>query len=253
MKTKKTIKQIQKSLKEIGQSLRDYKKIGQIIFYDVCFILIIAILTQIATKITTTQIQKMGLLDLGTLSPETIAPHLATIKSFAKIFLAVVVIYYLLVIINYTLFRGLIWTRLMNKKINKKYLTRFLGLNLIWCTGWIALILIGVNVVNKAYYPYLIIGGAILYTHLTTVMHHSFTYKNEIKRSLRKTFSTGIGKIYQFIGPYIYIVLIYIILARAVLLIPYQQQAIGIIITIICMAGYRAYINRVITRIEKKK
>jgi len=257
MKGKKTnknkqIKEIKKTFNELISSLKDKKNIW-VISYDLCFLLIAGIILKASSNILAKQISRLGISPTS-LGPETIARQLGAIKTLAAITIITAVITYILIIIAYSFFRGWAWTKLQNKKPTKKYITRFILLNLTWITAWTALLIITTNIVHQEYYIYLMITGTIAYIHLTTVLHHSFTYHEQIKKAISKAFTIGIGKIQQFIIPYIYIIIIYIILTKILIIIPIKARTIATTAVIILfLAWYKTYMNRTITRAQKKR
>ncbi len=250
---------IKKSVIELGNSFKN-KKIIWVLAYDLCFILIAGIILKISSTIMNWQMSKLGLQGaisgptMKTFSPEIISQQLGAIKSLAVLFFIITLIVYLILILDYTLFRGWAWTKLLDKKPTKTYMKKFFLLNLIWVTIWTALFLLAVTTINQSYYSYLILIIAILYIHLTTVMHHCFTWQQEIKKAIGKAFTLGIGHIKYFIIPYIYIIIIYIIATKAVILIPRQSQTIAVFsFVILFMAWYKTYMNSVIKRTQKKR
>lgn len=244
---------IKKSVIELGNSFKN-KKIIWVLAYDLCFILIAGIILKASSKSMTGQLEKLGLTNMGALTPEIISQQLGAIKSLAVLFFIITLIVYLILILDYTLFRGWAWTKLLDKKPTKTYMKKFFLLNLIWVTIWTALFLLAVTTINQSYYSYLILIIAILYIHLTTVMHHCFTWQQEIKKAIGKAFTLGIGHIKYFIIPYIYIIIIYIIATKAVILIPRQSQTIAVFsFVILFMAWYKTYMNSVIKRTQKKR
>ncbi|MBN1644466.1 hypothetical protein JW851_00300 [Candidatus Woesearchaeota archaeon] len=252
-KEKKSIKQIiQRTFTEFLASFKD-KNIIWVFSYDICFLLTAGILAKAASKLMSTQLARLGLTNVQSLTPEIISQQLGAIKTLAITFFIIIIIFYLLLILDYALFRAWIWTKLLNQKPTKAFVKRFFILNLIWATGWVTLFGIGATILTPEYYVYMLGIGTILYIHLTTVLHHSFAWKQEIKRAIGKAFTTGIGHTGLFFIPYIYIIIIYIILTKAFTLIPEQIQYPAIfLIIIIFMAWYRVYMNQVIKNIEKR-
>lgn len=244
---------IQKTFKEFLNSFKN-KKILWIFCYDICLLLIALILVKGASKIMASQLERLGLTNVQTLTPEIISQQLGAIKTLAITFFIIITIFYLINIFNYSLFRTWVWTKIMNKQPTKTFVKKFFLLNLIWITGWMALFILGVTALSKEYYVYMIGIILILYIHLTTIMHHSFTWKQEIKRSIGKAFTLGLGNIGRFIIPYIYIIIIYIILTKVFVVIPLQAQYVSMFVLILLfLAWYRIYINSVIIRIQKRR
>lgn len=234
----------------IIQSFKN-KNILFVFAYDLCFLLIAGIIAKAASKIMSLQLQKAGITTAPT--PEIISQQLGAIKTLAITIFIITIIFYFVTLLAYSLSRAYIWTKIMNTKPTREYIKKFFALNLVWITCWTLLFMLSVTVISSEYYKYMLLAGIILYIHLTTIMHHAYTYKQEIKRAIGKAFTTGIGKIGYFIIPYIYIIIVYIIATKAFVLIPAQAQYYAMFaVLLLFMAWYRTYMNSVITSTQKR-
>lgn len=243
---------IKKTFKEFLNSFKN-KKILWTFCYDLCLLLVAVILAKGASKLMASQLERLGLTDVQALTPEMISQQLGSIKTLAITFFIITIIFYILSVFNYSLFRTWVWTKIMNKLPTKAFVKRFFLLNLIWITCWIALFILGITTLSQEYYKYMIAIIAILYIHLTTVLHHCFTWQQEIKKPIGKAFTIGIGHIGRFFIPYIYIIIIYIVITKAFVVVPTQAQYIGIfVVLLLFLAWYRVYMNSVISRIQKR-
>ncbi|MBD3361828.1 hypothetical protein GF358_03480 [Candidatus Woesearchaeota archaeon] len=259
MTSKKTKKQkeiqqkIKKSFLQFINSFKN-KNILWVLLYDICFILITGVMARATSKIMTSQLTKIGLTNAQALSPEIISQQLGAIKTLAITFLIITIIFYIILVFIYAIFRAWIWTKLMNTKPTKAFVKKFYLLNLLWITGWAIIFGLGITALNPQYYTYLIAIITIAYIHLTTIMHHSFTWEQKIKKSLGKAFITGIGKIDKFIIPYIYIIVIYIVITKVFAILPQKSRYFMMFALILAfMAWYRTYMNDIIKQIEKKR
>ncbi len=243
-----------KTLKELTLSFRN-KRIIWAFIYDVIFILIAGILLKTASKVL---LQKMNALGISpATTPAAIAQNIGAMKEFMYIVSITTIILYLLILAVYAVSRGLIWAKIMDMKLTKKYFLKFGLLSLIWITGWILTFALLVTITNQQYYKWIMIVLGIAYIHLTTVLHHAFSYRNEIGGAAQKAFSIGIGRIHKLILPYIYIIIIFILIEQILTLImqiamPQTAiQAVGIGAVLLFLAWYKTYLNKAIISIEK--
>lgn len=262
MKTNRTSKTVQKiketflkTLKELILSFKE-KKIIWAFIYDACFILITGILLKIASKILLQRMDALGIAQATT--PEMIVQNMAVMKEFMYAVSITTIILYLAILIAYTFSRGLIWAKIMDLKLTKKYFAKFGLLSIAWITGWILAFSLLVTITNQQYYKWIMIVLGIAYIHLTTILHHAFSYRNEIGGAIQKAFSTGISRIHKLILPYIYIIIIFILteqILKIIMQIPVSPQAIqvtGIALILLFLAWYKTYLNKAIISIEKK-
>jgi len=159
-----------------------------------------------------------------------------TVAYFAVLLLVSVIIY--------SAFKGLIWLTILDKKIEWRYFTKFSLLNAIWFALWIIPALVIAIGLKPAYFLPVVIAAAIIDIHLTAVMQYSFTKKQFIFSSLGNTFKTGFGKIKQFLLPYSYMAVVYMILLNIFWVIPKAQNILTfamILILMFYMAWYRQY------------
>ena len=259
MKTNKTISKIKeaflKTLKELILSFKE-KKIIWAFIYDACFILIAGIILKTASKLLLQRMNALGITQVKT--ADMMVQNMSVMKEFMYTAVITGIILYLLLLIIYTISRGLIWAKIMDLKLTKKYFLKFGLLSAVWITGWILAFALLVTITNQQYYKWIMIIMGISYIHLTTVLHHAFSHRNEIGSAAQKAFSTGLGKIHKLILPYIYIIIIFILveqILKIIMQIPASQQTIqitGIALIILFLAWYKTYLNNAIISIEKK-
>jgi len=256
LKFDKLTETIINSFKELLLSFKE-KKIIWTFIYDAVFILIAGIILRIASQILMSRINTLGIAQATT--PELMVQNMAVMKQFMYTATITAIIVYILIILVYTISRGLIWTKIMEKQPTKKYLLKLGLLSLIWTTGWIVVFSVLVTISNQQYYKWIMIVLGITYIYLTTILHHSFTYKNTIGSAVQKAFAIGLGKIHRLILPYIYIIIIFIAIGQ-ILNIPTRMTygitatktagMIGITVLLLFAAWYRTYINKKIKQIE---
>lgn len=169
--------------------------------------------------------------------------------SVLKISLAYLAFTTILTIVIYSVFKGLIWLTILNKKIELRFFTRFCILNLAW---WLILlvptaaVLIGTK---PGIYWYAFGIWLVLYIHLTTVLQYSFAEKQRIGFAIKNAFTTGLGKIKRFLLPGSYAATIYFVLINIFWIVPLKYiNFIGVLVLVFYLAWYRIYMAGIIAK-----
>jgi len=158
----------------------------------------------------------------------------------------------LILLIIYSVFRGLIWLTILKKKPSALYFKRFFLLNLCW---WLILIIpffITVFGVKQNYLFYAVILFAVAYAHVTSVMHYVFTKDLRIGLSLRQAFVVGCAGIKEFFVPYSFIVVVYFVLLQVFWIVPKDTKTMlfaSLLFTVFFLAWYRLYLSTVLRRL----
>lgn len=258
MKTNKTMNKIKetilKSLKELLHSFKE-KKIILAFIYDAVFILVAGIILKAASQILLKRMNALGITQATT--PELMVQNMALMKQFMYTTGITAILLYIVLLAAYTISRGMIWTKIQDKQLTKKYLLKFGLLNLVWIPAWILAFALLITITNQEYYKWIMIVLGIAYIHLTTILHHTFTHKNEIGNAVQKAFSTGLGRIHKIILQYIYIIIIFIAIGQ-ILSIATQaaygkisitaSSTIGIAVLVLFLAWYRTYLSKTISK-----
>jgi len=95
----------------------------------------------------------------------------------------------------------------------------------------------------------------ILYIHLTSILHYTFTKDLRIGNALKQAFATGIGQIKQFLLPYAYIVLVYFVLLQVFWIVPKTTNFMmfaSLLFIVFYLAWYRLYLSQVLKRIMQQ-
>ena len=159
----------------------------------------------------------------------------------------------LILLITYTIFKGMIWLTILKKKPNALYFKKLFLLNLCW---WLILLIpffIIIFGVKQNYLFYVIILFAIAYTHLTSVMHYLLTKDLRIGKALKQAFVLSFGRAAKaFLVPYSFIVIVYLILLQVFWVVPKDINTMlfaSLLFTVFFLAWYRLYLSLVLKKI----
>jgi len=228
--------------------------------YDAIFWLLLVFSAQfyqwkVQAKMLQTQASTM-LTQAGLADAAQLSQNVTSLRSFLTVIIAGIVVLILFNLITYTISRGLIWTNIAEKKITKKFLLKFLGLNSLWWLIWIPIIFI-ILITLK-------LSGALKgsFTLVMTIaafftpILHTLYMNGRGLRSIGQAFGLGFSKLFKFAVPYCfaYIVLVIILVPTTIIfsLWPVRQptmQAISMMIAVPWMAWLRIYLYPVIKKL----
>jgi hypothetical protein len=236
---------------EFIASLRMKKEYALIMLFDAVFWAVLAILAAILVNMMRGQVQQLKTIPLGT--GITLANIDAYNAVFANVFatsITTLITFWLLVVIAYSLSRGMIWLTLLEKPVSKAFFIRFSLLNLLWCTSWLALELFVMLTITPVIAAALAIIFALLFIHLTTILHYSYTRMREFKKAIGTAFAIGLGNAQKFIHLYCYLFIAYLILQQAQ---RFAQGKAGLVVSAIIalafMAWYRIFMRNTLRSI----
>jgi hypothetical protein len=151
-------------------------------------------------------------------SPESKAllqSQIGTIRGFYWSLAIYAIIFALILFLIYALTNLFIWSAITDTKLRKSrasFISKFYGLSAIWAVALSVLFLIvAVSIRTKAVlYWFLVI--ALLYSHLTTLLYISYFKGKRLGKSIKSAFNTGFVKLQHFILPYVFAVLVFVLL-----------------------------------------
>jgi hypothetical protein len=149
-------------------------------------------------------------INLGNLgsSIEGIYPYILSIlKVFIPIFLAFVIIRFLLTVAA----KGWIWRRIFDKKLSLSFFLKYAGFRLILFLITSLIFVIAFILREKVFVFILLILGMIFLIHLFFVSFIFLIRENKIFNSLKKGFKQGTIKFHLFLIPYLFIIAVFII------------------------------------------
>jgi len=250
-------KSAKERFKEFITSFRLKTEYAWIMFIDATMYVACALLFTALYAFTTRAVEKLQVINIGELlDTTTLSAYNELLSSFFTSMIIALAVFYLLCITLYTISRGIIWPILLKKPIRWQFFLRFGLLNLLWCTVWaivagffIAMMKLPIAAVA------LLITSILLYTHLTTVLHYSYTKNLAFGKAISEAFSTGLGRIASFIQPYCYILIIYTAISTIYTMISTLSAQKGMLLTaafilfFAFMGWYRLYMRDTLRRL----
>lgn len=232
-------------------SLKPGKETMLIMLFDIIFWAALAILTLILANVLQSPYEQLKALQLGSSATiSMIASYNDILQGVFTTALITLIIFWMLVVAAYSFSRGLIWLTLLEKPVQRVFFTRFSLLNLIWCTAWIILTVFFLSTTLPQIAAHTAIIVMVLYAHLATVLHYSYTKTRALGKSFRDTFGIGLGNAAHFIHPYCYLFIVYVILSQIARV---AQGTTALIVTfivfLIFMALYRTYLRNILRHI----
>ena len=233
---------------EFLASLKLKKHLVFIMLFDIMFWALIAILSLILANVLRGPIEQLKGIQLGAgVAVGAIAAYNEIIESVFTTAIVTLIVFWLFVVASYTLSRGLIWLTLLNTPMQKQFFLRFCVLNLIWLTIWIAIMLFGLSTQQPKFGAVIFIILLLVYTHLTTVLHHSYARHGVMSKAVGEAFGIGLGKLGLFLHPFVYMFIIYVIISQVLRLATDNAAlVVTIIIYLIFMAWYRTYMRDIL-------
>ena len=117
-------------------------------------------------------------------------------------------------IVNCSLFKGIIWSLSANKRFGLKFFKKFLLLNLIWVPIWfLAILLLDVIIKPETAIIYILILTVTAF-YFTEILYPLFLKENKLK-NIKEAFKLGVKKIRYFVFPYAIIIFMLLIFLNA--------------------------------------
>jgi hypothetical protein len=187
-------------------------------------------------------------------SPEALnnlGQYTGMMQTFLIIAAIAIAVFWIINSIAYGISRSLIWLALLGKKIRASFLLRFGLWNLAWQAGLTLIVVLLFVLLKQTMAAYALIILALLYTHITTVLHCSYAKSERFKESFVTAFKTGIGKFPAFIHPYCYMLITYILLSKILELASGKLLlSAAFLLFFIFMAWYRTYMRNILRQIR---
>ena len=236
--------------------LDSFKKIDLKIFFIVFFDLIFYSLMPLIAITGFGVIQNKAMaLDFGQnlfqLGAENAEALLAGLKGFLFVLIGMLLLMFLVIIIDWSIFKGLSWGFTLKKKFSFNYFLRFFLLNLVWL-GMLAVLMFLIALAFKGE-PLMLLGISFeagmasiyllalmgIWLYFTNIIYVLFL-KNE-KKAVRKALKLGFKKIHYFILPYAVLVVILLAIFAIMSLITYLPFGIGLTIMTLMILFYLAW------------
>ena len=177
---------------------------------------------------------------------------LSSVRGFFFFLVFSVILFIILMIINWSVFKGLIWSITTNKKFNLKFLKKFFLLNLIWLPFWFILIFLIAIGVKPTTAPIFMIISLALAFYLTNILYPLFLKDNKINK-IREAFKLGIKKIHYFIVPYAIIIILFFIISNIYSFVAANNnlnQNIAYVLLLVFVAWLRYYFVEIVNKLS---
>jgi len=209
------INYFKKSWRLLLKSFKDLDSRALFIFlYDFLFFFIASLSVFIFSKLVQSNLIKITALPMDKLlelpGPE-LQNILAELKGTLFLLIGGFFIVALIIFIAISIFKCLVWFITSNKKCDLEHIFKFTLLNLIWFAMWIIPALILIFTLRKELIPFIVVITLLGLIHFTNILYILFVHESHI-RTIKHAFSLGIKKIYLFIIPYIFSLIILIVL-----------------------------------------
>lgn len=232
------------------------KKILLTTIYEIVFWLLFFATSYITSVILKKEAAMLGKVNFDQLkiftSQELTTTNITLIKTFLIKSILILGAFAIVILLIYSIIKGLIWLTLLNKKPTKTYFIQFFKLHCIW---WILLALPATFIlagIQPEFRTYFVIFFAVFYLHATTILQAKFTQKTTQKDAFTSILNIGIAKIHYFLLPYTFSILIYWLLTRLLYLLPSGSIALlfaAILIGLLFICWFRNYIKDIILEI----
>lgn len=188
-------------------------KVLSTFFLDLLFyISIIALFFLFATilKSALSNLQQLDYSNILTADLEAATANLVILKSVFTKMIIIILLFIISSIISFTLFKGLIWTRILEAKFRLKYFLKTLLMNLIYFTIFLLLIIYSMIKLDNSYLTIILI---LLFFHFNALSYCFITKKHQCKifRSIKESFRFSLY-IVNYILPYILISVLFLAL-----------------------------------------
>lgn len=165
------------------------------------------------------------------------------------------ILLFIIILLVWCLFKGLIWNQVFNQKFTLKFYKKFLLVNLLWIVIWLIPIILFFIFVKQNVLVYLLIIIFVLMIYLTYILYIESIKKTKIKKIIKETFRVGFKKIYHFIIPIIVMVIVFLLLMQLYWLFKGLSQVVQtiifLIILIVFIAWTRFYMVNIVEGISK--
>jgi hypothetical protein len=230
--------------------INSFKKIDLRIFFIVFFDLVfyfLVFLIGISTKIIFENYLYANLPQILSqlenplqLGEESLRDLLSNLRWFLFFLVVMAVLPLIIIIIDWSIFKGVAWGLTIKRKFNFKFFLRFFLLNLAWLGLFVILIFLFAFAFKRTALPIYMSILLIIWIYFTNIIYTLFI-KNPNIKSIKKAFKLGFTKIHYFTLPYFILVLILIIIYFIMNLITLLPYGIGFTIMILMLLFYLAW------------
>ncbi len=237
---------------EFLHSFKHWRTILAVLLYDIIFSFIAFGLFYLTASL----LNELGQSVEGFASMPAAESTLSLLQSFIAKSAALVIAFFLVLTSLYAFFRARMWQAILGFKANRKIYFWFWLTTLLWSAIWF----VGLYAVMKGLQPsFAALGIAalpLLYVHFTTLLHHYFFTKKHSWESAVSALSTGIGRFYWFIVPYILAVIVFFLWSQVWRVLPrpgdmfFASLMLVVVILAPFFAWFRVFMAGLMKRVE---
>ncbi len=225
--------------------INSFKKINIKIFFIMFFDLVFYAMATLISITTFNLIKKKALAvdmpqNILQLGAENIEKTMLDLRAFLFLLIGMIILMFLIIIIDWSIFKGLSWGITLKRKFNFKFFLKFFLLNLVWWGVFIFLLIAVSNVFRQSVIPIYIIVLTLIWIYFTNIIYTLFV-KEEKFKSVKKAFKIGFTKIHYFILPYTVLILILSIIISIMNLITFLPYGAGLPIMALILLFYIAW------------
>jgi len=183
------------------------------------------------------------------MQPDLVAQNVGALKSFITFTIVGAVIVMLFCFAAYVLRRGMIWTTIANQKPNKKFFLRFLRLNAAWWAIWLPIFfIVGAGLSRSPNIKEGLVGLMFIAVYFAPIVYTLYMQKHLIGYSIGNGIAWGIAKIHRFVVPYVYAIIVYVILFQVFRLFMNTMlfKPVSMLFVVLYFAWLRTYLYEII-------
>jgi hypothetical protein len=178
---------------------------------------------------------------------------LSQAQSFYYHLIGAIIIGAFIFIVLWSLFKGIVWALTLREKITPRLLWRFLLLNALWMTLWLALLSSLAYLTNLSQAKYVILGLIALFIMLTNGMYALFV-KNPSLSSAKKGIGLTFRTLHLLLLPYMLALLLYLVLLKPFTFVSGLASQIGLLVaTLAYFTICRAYLSHLVVELGKEE
>ncbi len=252
-------KDLQNNFNEFISSFSKLQKIVFVAFYDILFLLVtyisILLLSPLFNSLKSTIAELIKNANLVP-TPETTAIVNELSKKLLTQGFVVGLIVLIVLFIIYTLFKSLIWSAILDKKINKQTVIKFFKVNSIWWFLFLAISLTLLFISIKDFVPYIGIFFIIVYIHFSTPLFYYTLTKDKVKEVYSNSILTTTVNTYHLLISYCFAIIIMFIISYPfttqflINLSDKTSQLISVVFVTFYFAWYNIFVSEVLKRIK---
>jgi hypothetical protein len=245
---------LKQQLKLFLESFKFKKNFLYTIAYDALFFIIAILFIKLFGSILGRMSSNvdMSIINKAVLSPspaqaEILKMTLTNAKAVVYGLGIAIVLYLIIIIFAWSFSRGLIYSKLLNKKFNNRFYWKFLSLNLVFYIPLLIISIAFVYVIKEipqAIYILILVLLAIFY--FLALSYISFVKNNKIFKAIGNALEFGFTKIHKMLIPLIFILIMFVIMSLLTALIIMNlsfsiKPYVSLFIFLIYLAWLRIY------------